>query len=253
MCLIVFAYKIHPQYKLILVSNRDEFYDRPTASANWWEDKPTILGGRDLKARGTWMGVSKSGRFAAVTNYRDIQNIKTDTRSRGDLPVNFLDGSLPSKEYGELLNPNASKYNGFNLLAFDEEMIHYSNYEHKVKILKPGIYGLSNALLDTPWTKVLKAKEKLKAVLKNKFSLDELVSILNNSEYAPDEELPETGLNYEMEKALSAMCIRTPKYGTCCSTALTIGYDGVINFLEKSYPVGDREDASVKFDFKISE
>ncbi|MEO1255043.1 MAG: NRDE family protein, partial [Bacteroidota bacterium] len=149
MCLITFAYKAHPKYKFILAANRDEFYARPTAVAHWWEDHTDILGGRDLQARGTWMAIYKNGRFAAVTNYRDIKNIKSDALTRGDLPVNFMLSDYKPTDYSREVFGNGSKYNGFNLITLDEEMVHVSNYDKQVNALDAGVYGLSNALLDT--------------------------------------------------------------------------------------------------------
>ncbi|MEP1096875.1 MAG: NRDE family protein [Cyclobacteriaceae bacterium] len=251
MCLIVFAYNTHPDYKLILAANRDEFYDRPTTTADWWEDHPNILGGRDLKAKGTWMGVDKRGRFAAVTNYRDISGIREDVKSRGDLPVDFLLNGHSSTVYSEQVLKNADKYNGFNLLALDEEMTHLSNYENKVNRLDSGIYGLSNALLDTSWPKVEKAKDHFKGKIASDFELQDLISLMQDEGVAEDDALPQTGLPVDMERAVSAMCIRTPNYGTCCSTAITIDYDGHVEFEEKSYPVGNREDKTVRHSFQI--
>ena len=130
MCLIVFAINAHPDYRLILVANRDEFYERPSTLASYWADQPSILGGRDLRAKGTWMAVNKSGQFAAVTNYRDLQNIREDAKSRGDLPVNYLINSGTAKGYLTKLSSDSSDYNGFNLLLFDgTSMYHFSNYE----------------------------------------------------------------------------------------------------------------------------
>ncbi|MEP5613001.1 MAG: NRDE family protein [Cyclobacteriaceae bacterium] len=250
MCLIVFAYNTHPEYKLILAANRDEFYDRPTTTADWWEDHSNVLAGRDLKAKGTWMGVDKKGRFAAVTNYRDISNIREDVKSRGDLPVDFLLNGHSSTAYSEQVLNNADEYNGFNLLVLDEEMTHLSNYENKVNRLDSGIHGLSNALLDTSWPKVDRAKEHFRGKIANDFELDDLIRIMQDEEVASDDALPETGLPLDMERAVSAMCIRTPNYGTCCSTAITIDYDGNVEFAEKSYPVGGREDKMVKHSFQ---
>lgn len=251
MCLITFAYKTHPSYKLILAANRDEFYARPTSVAGWWPDHEEILGGRDLEAKGTWMAVHKNGRFAAVTNYRDIQNIKKNVKSRGDLPVDFLLNEVAPSVYSEAVFGNGSQYNGFNLLTLQEEMAHVSNYGYGVELLKPGIYGLSNALLDTPWPKVTRAKSAFTKLIKESFEMSDLVEMMQDTQLAQDEDLPQTGLDYEREKALSAMCIQTPGYGTCCSTAITIDYDGQVKFLEKSYPVGDRQDNSVYFQFQI--
>lgn len=251
MCLIVFAFETHPNYKLILAANRDEFYERPTTVADWWEDLPSILGGRDLKAKGTWMGMSSDGRFAAVTNYRDLSNIREDAKSRGDLPVDFLKGSQSSIDYGEEIAKEGKRYNGFNLLTLDEEMIHVSNYENKVNRLGAGIYGLSNALLDTPWPKVERAKSFFRDKIEGDFTLKELLDVMDDSVVAQDEQLPATGLPIEMERAVSAMHIQTPNYGTCCSTVITIDYEGQVEFVERSFPVGDREDGMVSYSFKI--
>lgn len=251
MCLIAFAYKTHPRYKLILTANRDEFYARPTATAHWWDDHSHILGGRDLQAKGTWMAIAKDGRFAAVTNYRDIKNIRDDVRSRGDLPTNFLASNMSVGNYGEKVFDEGDSYNGFNLLVLDDDMVHVSNYDQQVNELSPGIYGLSNALLDTPWPKVQQAKADFEAAIKGDFELEELIVLMQNTQTAPDEELPETGLDYAREKAISAMCIETPDYGTCCTTVITIDYDGQVDFLEKSYPVGDRKDELKSFSFTI--
>ncbi len=251
MCLIVFAYKTHPDYKLILAANRDEFYDRPTSIADWWNDHPNILGGRDLKAKGTWMGMDKEGRFAAVTNYRDISNIREDARSRGDLPVDFLLNGHSSRKYSEEVLKKANDYNGFNLLTLDDEMAHISNYENKVNVLSEGVYGLSNALLDTAWPKVERSKDRFQASIKEDVQLEELIQLMQDEEVATDDDLPQTGLPLEMERSVSAMCIRTPTYGTCCSTAITIDYEGNVEFMEKSYPVGERQEKTVRHSFKI--
>lgn len=252
MCLIVFAYRQHPKYKLILAANRDEFYERPTSVANWWDDHQTILGGRDLKAKGTWMAVDRKGRFGAVTNYRDLSNIKDKAKSRGDLPVNFLNGSSTPEVYTSGMLKSAGDYNGFNLLTMEEEMVHMSNYENTVNVLSPGTYGLSNALLDTNWPKVSLAKRNFESAISQEFDLNDLISVMQNEQVAPDAELPQTGLPVEMERAVSAMCIRTPSYGTCCSTGILIDYEGMVSFVEKSYPVGDRMEDEVSFSFQIT-
>ncbi|SNS49448.1 Uncharacterized conserved protein, contains NRDE domain [Ekhidna lutea] len=251
MCLITYAYKAHPKYKFILAANRDEFYARPTAVAHWWEDHPEILGGRDLEAKGTWMAIHKNGRFAAVTNFRDIQNIKSDAQSRGDLPVNFLLSKERPTTYSRDVFSSGDKYNGFNLITLDQELAHVSNYDKQVNMIDPGVYGLSNALLDTPWPKVEKSKREFNTLIKQPFKLEQLIEMMQDTETAPDDQLPETGLDYDREKAVSAMCIKTPDYGTCCSTALTIDYEGNVSFMEKSYAVGNRKEDAVSFNFKV--
>ena len=251
MCLLAFAYHIHPKYKFILAANRDEFYARSTSAAGWWEDHPDVLGGRDLEAMGTWMGINKNGRFAAVTNYRDIQNIKAEAKTRGDLPTDFVIGTQSPQDYVTGVHREGDLYNGFNLLVMDEELAYASNYAEETYELNFGLYGLSNALLDTPWTKVEKAKSALDQIIQKRFQLEDLIEMMQDSETAPDASLPQTGLDYEREKAISAMCIKTPDYGTCCSTAIRIDYEGHVEFMEKSYPVGGRKEQTVSFEFDI--
>ncbi len=251
MCLITFAYNSHPTYKFILAANRDEFYVRPTSTSNWWEDQPNILGGRDLEAMGTWMGINKNGRFAAVTNYRDLSNIMPNAKTRGDLPTDFLKGQETPEAYTKKIHAIGKQYNGFNLIVLDEEMAYASNYASETYELNFGLYGLSNALLDTPWTKVEKAKSALNQLIQIEFGLEDLILLMQDTEPAPDESLPNTGLDYKREKALSAMCIQTPDYGTCCSTAVRIDYEGNVEWMEKSFPVGDRIEQTLSFEFQI--
>ncbi|MBC6425041.1 MAG: NRDE family protein [Ekhidna sp.] len=253
MCLITFAFNTHPEYRFILTANRDEFYARPTRPANWWEDHPEIFGGRDLLAMGTWMGINKNGRFAAVTNYRDIKNIKSDAKTRGDLPTDFLLSTDSPEAYALKVREKRDKYNGFNLIVLDEEMAYTGSHSEDSYQLGFGIYGLSNALLDTPWPKVEKAKSAFECLIQKKFKLEDLISLIDDTETAADGLLPDTGLDYEREKALSAMCIRTPDYGTCCSTAIRIDYEGNVEFMEKSYSVGDRMENTVNCQFKIAQ
>ena len=251
MCLITFAYQVHSKYKFILAANRDEFYARPTAPAHWWEDHDEIFGGRDLLAQGTWIAIHKNGRLAMVTNYRDIKNIKPDAQSRGDLPVNFLLSNQSSENYASDVCRAGNNYNGFNLLVMSDNLVHASNYDGIINTLELGIFGLSNALLDTPWPKVTRARRAFSELMQTDFTPENLIEMMQDEHRAPDNHLPDTGLDYDREKALSAMCIRTPDYGTCCSTAITIDYEGNVDFVEKSYPVGDRKDETVSFNFQI--
>ena len=252
MCLIAFSLNNHPDYPLILIANRDEFYRRPTAPAHHWLESEMIAG-KDLEAGGTWMGVSRDGRFAAVTNYRDIQNIKDNARSRGELPVNFLENQIGAVSYLEEIHGRADQYNGFNLILFENgSMYHYSNYEKKINTLEKGIFGLSNALLDTPWPKVENIKSSFtRLVEKENLENQLLLDMLENQQTAQDEELPETGLPYDLEKAVSAICIRTEEYGTCSSSIVTINHNSEVFFKEKTYPVGARKAGEVIHKFEI--
>lgn len=239
MCLIAFAYKVSPDYPLILIANRDEFYDRPAQKAHFWneESEPEILAGKDLKGGGTWFGVSKNGKWAAVTNHRNIESIKENAPTRGDLIPNFLKSAETGEEYLLNLQEDASKYNGFNLLVGDSTGIyHYSNVSDEITEIQPGIHGVSNALLNTPWPKLELAKNELKdKIQKNKIDQESLFSILKNQTKAEGKQLPKTGLSDELEKELSSVFIETKGYGTRCSTLLFIDKSGGVKFVERTY------------------
>jgi uncharacterized protein with NRDE domain len=194
------------------------------------------------------MGVHESGRFASVTNYRDLSNIRADARSRGELPIAFLSGDLDAEKFLTKVHADAKEYNGFNLLLWDKgTMWHYSNYEGKINKLKSGLYGLSNALLDTPWPKVVNIKQEFKKQINSAFDHASLIRILQNTGVADYDELPSTGVTKEWERALSAICIRTEGYGTCCSSVLTIDHNNRMVFTEHTYPVGNRKEQEVTF------
>ncbi len=239
MCLILLAYKQHPNYKLILIANRDEFYNRPTKKAHWWMDKKNeFLAGKDLEGNGSWLGINRFGKFAALTNYRDPFNIKKNAPTRGHLVTDFLDNQEESISYMHKLEQKGKLYNGYNLLFGDANQInYYSNYHQSVLDLEAGIYGLSNALLDTPWPKVVKGKEKLKRLIENgnEFSVESAFENLCDSALAEDDKLPDTGIGYEREKAISSMFIETSDYGTRCSTIILVDYNNKVSFHEKSY------------------
>jgi uncharacterized protein with NRDE domain len=252
MCLIAFAYQSHPNYPLVLIANRDEFYERPTQEAHFWSDDPNILAGRDLRAGGTWLGVHRNGRFAALTNFRDPEHAVEAARSRGKLPVAFLQSDQSPTSFIESLHEQGEQYNGFNLLLYDHhEMIHYSNRNGKIQAITPGIHGLSNALLDTSWPKVEFIKKEFSMALGDKLDKERALRVLQSEALAREEELPSTGVPLDWEKQLSAVCIRTPNYGTCCSTLLSVSYDGKVDFDEYTYPVGARKETQVSFTFTI--
>lgn len=236
MCLITFAYEKHPKYRLIVVANRDEFYNRPTAAANWWNEHPNLLAGKDLKGMGTWLGVTKNGRFSALTNYRDGFSEKPNAPSRGDLVKDFLLSQYETTEYLANIQPSAEQYNGYNLLTFDGVNLGYfSNKIEQPRILEKGVYGLSNGILDTPWQKLNYAVEGLEKLLDAAdFSIENAFEMMRNRTIAPDEKLPNTNVPIEWERTLSAMYIETPNYGTRCTTVLLLDYDGNIHFEERS-------------------
>ncbi|MDX2305337.1 MAG: NRDE family protein [Microscillaceae bacterium] len=237
MCLIGFNWKNHATYKLILLANRDEFYQRKTAAAHFWEDYPGILAGRDLEAGGTWMGIHTQGRFTALTNYRDLKNLKAAAPSRGDLTVNFLKTDISPKLYLEQIAPQADAYNGFNLLVGTlDELYYFSNYENKIRGLKPGLYGLSNHLLDTPWYKVQKIKDKLSEELqKDSIDIEMLLKALYDLEKPKTAQIQQTGLPQEQEKMLSSVFIESPHYGTHASSIWLLDYDNRLTFIERRY------------------
>ena len=242
MCLILFAYNVHPNYRLILAANRDEFYERPTAPADFWTKHPDVLAGVDLKEKGTWLGVTKGGKFAAITNYRDPASWIENAPSRGKLVSRYLTGSSSAEKYVKKISTQASEYNGFNLLLGDAgDIFAYSNRDTMQK-LTPGIYGLSNRLLNTPWPKVRRGKKLLTAALSKKGEeLEEaLFALLADRRFPPDGQLPETGVNREWERMLSPMFIVSPVYGTRSSTILLIGRNKRIKFMEKVYN-GEKE------------
>jgi uncharacterized protein with NRDE domain len=240
MCVIYVAYRRHPKYRLLLLANRDEFYDRPTAPAGRWKDFPAITAGRDLVAGGTWLGVTDSGRFAAVTNYRDPNSAKGSV-SRGSLVAEFLKSSQPAAEYLTDVAANAQSYSGFNLLAGEvssakRELYYYSNRGDGVQCLAPGIYGLSNHLLNTPWPKVETGISRFTKLVENaETSKTAFFDLLSDKTHAADEVLPDTGVGFEREKLLSPIFIRTEVYGTRCSTVLTIDNDLKVGFEEKVF------------------
>lgn len=237
MCLILFAYNMHPSYRLILAANRDEFYDRPSMPADFWTKHPQVLAGLDLKEKGTWLGVNKEGKFAAITNYRDPLSWKADAPSRGKLVSRFLTGHSGAEEYLKKISAEAPKYNGFNLLLGDADGLFVYSNRGEAQKLSAGIYGLSNRLLDTPWPKVKRGKKLLKATLTQKGDeLEEaLFVLLADRHVPPDSRLPETGVNLEWERILSPMFITSPVYGTRSSTILLIGKNKRVKFVEKVY------------------
>lgn len=245
MCLITFAYKVHPDYELILAGNRDEFYARPTRKAQFWteEGHPDILAGKDLEAGGTWLGVHKDGRWGALTNYRDFSIQKVNPPSRGELVLDYLASGKKGETYLRHIKPKAGHYNGFNLLLGDRQgLYHLHNQEKKIHRIEPGIHGLSNASLDTPWNKLTKANQQLASLIKNEnLSKEALFELLLNEEKAPEENLPETGLSPEMEKAVSSIFIRTEGYGSRCSSLLLIDKHGNVDFTERRYIPGTKE------------
>lgn len=238
MCLISFAWKAHPKYKLIMVANRDEFFNRPTSSLGFWEEHPDILAGKDIKGGGTWLGISKRNRLTAITNYRDLANLRDNAPSRGHLTAGYLLTPLSSSDYVKELEREGHKYNGFNLLISDfEDFYYYSNYDKGGRKLEAGIYGLSNGLLDSDWVKVHKSKDALQQSIETgNLAPEYLLNILKDTTKAEDHLLPDTGVPYEWEKWLSSMHIDTENgYGTRCTTVVLVDYNNNVQMAERTY------------------
>lgn len=254
MCLIFFALHQHPAYKLIVAANRDEFYARKTAPAHFWEDHPDIVGGRDLEASGTWMAMNKKGKISLVTNYRDPANINPSAPSRGQLVSDFLVNGDTPKEYLNKVSERASQYNGFNLLTgYGDELWYLSNYRQGIQKLESGVYGLSNHLLNTPWPKVQRGKEKFSDTISNAIiEPNTLFELLFDEQRADDQSLPDTGIGLERERALSSMFIKTNGYGTRCSTVILVSHDNQVLFSERVYELDTFTHKTNRFQFSIS-
>ncbi len=251
MCLILFAYQCHPDYPLVLAANRDEYYQRPTQPAHWWEEAPELLAGKDLQAGGTWMGVTLSGRFAAVTNVREPWRKTESATSRGQLPQHFLQQEISAEAFIKQLERSRDRYNGYNLLFGQIDELHYFSNRNPQQRLQPGIYGLSNASLDTAWPKVKRGKELLRRQMpQSKLTTDRLQTILTSTEIAADEDLPATGISLEWERLLSAICIQGEIYGTRSSTVLLIDQQGRVSFHEKQ--IAPHNSTETRIDFELT-
>jgi uncharacterized protein with NRDE domain len=259
MCLILTSWQSHPDYPLVVLANRDEFYDRATDAMHWWDDHPHILAGRDRAdvqgEPGTWMGLSKLGRFAALTNVRAPSEKNPDAKTRGEISAQFLKARVSPEQFIQEKATQFNRYNGFNLLVADvsvqnPSLLWLSNRVQMGKslrhrkvmnpqALKPGVYGLSNGMLDSPWPKVqhrIGAFAQLLAMDTGQFKRAEnYLGIMSDMTQAPDEYLPETGVSYEWEKVLSSAFIRTPNYGTRATSLIRVRRDGKYEVVEKRF------------------
>jgi uncharacterized protein with NRDE domain len=237
MCLILLAWQVHPDYPLIVAANRDEFFARPTAPAAFWPEAPEVLAGRDLQAGGTWLGITRSSRFAALTNYRDpAQN--RHSPSRGRLAADFLIGNATPQNYLACIAASGVRYNGYNLLLGDGQSLWWATNvagERAVRALPPGIYGLSNDQLDTPWPKVGAGKTALRRAIDALPDDRPLFHLLRDDFIHPDEHLPSTGVSQAWERLLSAAFVRSPSYGTRSSTVIYQHKNGWVTFDEQTW------------------
>jgi uncharacterized protein with NRDE domain len=264
MCLIVFAWQSHPDYPLIVASNRDEFYTRSTRPASWWGQAVSVLAGRDEEAGGTWLGVNRAGRFAMVTNVRSPSDRNPHAPSRGGLVVAALQAREPVETWMKQIGPRARTFNGFNLVVGDalsvgrakarEANIHYLSNRRvdPPQRLQAGIYGLSNAFLDTPWPKVTRAVGRFACQIAQRVDAPSLMRLLADREIARDHDLPQTGVPLEWERVLSSIQIRANGYGTRTSTVLTVRRDGLVTFVERCFdPARPDEFTDRQFEFMI--
>lgn len=237
MCLIVFALDRHPRYRLVLAANRDEFFSRPTAPAAFWEDAPQVLAGRDLEAGGTWLGVTGGRRLAAVTYYREPALPVHQLPSRGKLAADFLGTAMPPEQYLATVRREEGKYGGFNLLFGDDGGLFCHSNRGDVSVrVSAGIHGLSNGLLDTPWPKVVAAREQLERLVRDDVVAPEaLFALLADRSHFPDPLLPDTGFGIERERHLSPIFIAGSDYGTRSSTVVLIDRDNRLTFLERTF------------------
>ena len=252
MCLLVFAWRSHPDYPLVLVGNRDEFYTRRTRPASWWGHAVSLLAGHDEEAGGTWLGITRRGRFAALTNVRAPTERNPHAPSRGALVLSALQAPQRSGEWLETQAPRTVAFNGYNLLVGDvlpndggagsSALHYYSNrLERAPEPLAPGIYGLSNGFLDTPWPKVTRAVGAFACTIAAGVALEPLIRLMEPRDEARDSELPATGVPLDWERALSAIQIRANGYGTRTTTVLTVRNDALVTYFERTFDAGEPE------------
>jgi uncharacterized protein with NRDE domain len=256
MCLIAIAHQAHPDRPLVVAANRDEAYARPTLQAHFWDEHPQVLAGRDLEAGGTWLGIDRRGRFAAITNFREVGAHRKDAPSRGHLVGDFLCRDTPAGDYLQLVASQAQRYNGFNLLLLDSSGLYYLSNRVVAsgtgpRKLAPGVYGLSNHLLDTPWPKVVLAKQRFAQAIDAGESLESMAEILRDTDIAPDAVLPSTGIGADRERLLSPIFIASEIYGTRCSTLLEISAGRRARFIERSFGTGGVNGDAVEYRFDL--
>lgn len=257
MCLILLAWRTHPEYPLVFAANRDEAYERPSAAADFWQDEPRIFGGRDLEKGGTWLGLTLAGRIAAVTNYRDGSAAKSAPRSRGELVAHFLRGTDEPRAYLKQVTVAAADYGGFGLIVGDLERLFFCSNRgagpstgsgQGIEELAPGVHGLSNHLLDTPWPKVRHGKQRVAALLGAGEAelIQGLFDILIDRTVALDAELPDTGVGLQRERELSPAFVAGDRYGTRAATVLLVNRRNEVVFIERAFgargtPLGSTE------------
>ena len=253
MCLILFSYRQYKKWPLVIAANRDEFHSRPSDPADFWEDAPSILAGRDQLHGGTWLGLDRYGRFSAVTNYQDPSFDKMNKLSRGKLVSNFLLGNKLAEHHLHEVKQQCHRYNGFNLLAEDESGLFYlSSSTGKLTSLPPELYGISNDLIDSACPKLEKGKARLeKLLLHNYVSDDKILELLSDTTEFLDNSLPDTGTDLKQKQIFSPIFIKGQDYGTRCSTAVIINSDDKVRFTERTFNKEGREIHTATYNFMI--
>jgi len=253
MCLILLAWRAHPEFPLVVAANRDEFFSRRTAPAAFWDEAPQVLAGRDLERGGSWLGITREGRFAALTNFREPSQALAHAPSRGELVLRFLAGAQTPADYLEELRDAGGRYTGFNLIFGDAgDLWYFSNRDQGARRLAAGVYGLSNHLLDTPWPKVERGKSAIARALHALPDEGLLFSLLRDDRVAPDDALPRTGVSIEWERLLSAAFICTPGYGTRSATVLLVDRAGRTAFHEQEFASDGSSMARRDFSFVLT-
>lgn len=250
MCLIVFAYRQHPTYNLILVANRDEQYARPTQSLHLWGSPAGIIAGRDSLHSGTWLGIARNGHFSAITNHRNGLHTASSNPSRGLLTTGFLSSSVSAHRYASDVIQTTVPYDGFNLMVADSSGLFYaSNVTNKCQQLSPGIFGISNAQLDTDWPKTRHQKQRLAEIVQTPAPDPQtLIRMMADPQRYPDKRLPDTHVGIEIERALSSSFIKLEHYGTRATTVILQDYQGRTRIIEQNY---DATGATEQIEFEL--
>lgn len=253
MCLVIFAWKTHPDYRLVLAANRDEFHQRPSQELDWWPDQPDVLAGRDLQAGGTWLATARPGRFATVTNYREQQNPESGLRSRGELVTNFVNSDATCVEFSQSIRGN--RYAGFSLLSADKNVMCYvSNRGDALTELEPGVYGLSNASLNTPWPKLLRTRDALSGLIAaDDVNETSLLRLMADREPAAAADIESDNLPFELARAITAPFIRTAEYGTRCTSTLLWDYNENIALTEKRFDSSGTASGESRYSFSAGQ
>ena len=254
MCVVFVAWKTREDVPLIVAANRDEFHGRPTQPAAFWIDAPHIIAGRDLEAGGTWMGVSQNGKWAAVTNLRkpEWMNFEAE-KSRGDLVASYLDSEETPQEAASRIVEDRTSYGGFNLLLGNQDaLVYITREEESIRSLPPGLYGLSNGSLDEPWPKVANGRKSFASWACSDLDITEGLRILRNGDLPPDDMLPSTGVELNLERMLASIFIDGDTYGTRASTLLLLRKDGHHTFVERTFGPQGKSGGLVHIPFEFS-